>query len=85
MNTSANKITVDITGPSPDTPWVDCPLQSGDYGICVAHDFLHPQTAPNQRGLRCPESRALDRAGQYSYRIPDACPLRKGPVVVEGT
>jgi hypothetical protein len=83
-----SKITVNITTHDPTHGWVDCPLQDREYGICVAHDFLHPSTRPNQSGMKCPEGFDVEAGpmeGLYIYRIPDACPLRKGPVVVEGT
>jgi len=84
----ATKIVVDITGHDVTEPWFSCPLRNSEYGRCVAHAFLHPPTRSNEPGMKCPEDFDVEEgpmAGLCIYRIPDACPLRKGPVVVEGT
>lgn len=81
------KIIVDITGHDVTEPWFPCPLRNSEYGVCVAHEFLHPPTKPNQRGMKCLQDVDIEEgpmAGLCIYVIPDACPLRKGPVVVEG-
>jgi hypothetical protein len=77
------KIVVDITGRDPAYPTVECPLRDSEFGVCMAHGFLHPPTRPNQPGLDCPVGVETDD-GMYLYLIPDECPLRKGPLSVKG-
>jgi len=87
-----SNITVNITIHDPTHGWVDCPLQNSEYGICVAHDFLHPPTRPNQPGMKCPEDISSteyiheegEQAGLCMYAIPSQCPLRAGAVRISG-
>ena len=79
------KIKVKITGHDPGYPSVDCPLRNGEFSICQAWRFLHPQSKSD---LQCQIGYEVEEGpdvGMYVYLVPPECPLRGHPLVVEGT